>query len=162
MDGVINEDLMLKIEYARSLYYRLVLVVGPVGSGKTSTLRALEDAMSVPLINVNLELSRRMLDLTARQRALRLPRLLDEIVAAAAEGKAAADVVLLDNIEILFDTRLKQDPLRILQRLSRNRTVVASWNGVVSEGFLTYAVPGHPEFRRYPIHDILIVSLVAS
>jgi hypothetical protein len=65
--------------------------------------------VGAPLINVNLELSRRMLDLTERQRELRLPRLLMEIV-----NDAAGDVVLLDNIEILLDVSLKQDPLRLL------------------------------------------------
>lgn len=51
-----------------------------------------------------------MLDLTERQRALQLPRLLTEIV-----GTSADDVILVDNIEILFDVSLMLDPLRLLQ-----------------------------------------------
>lgn len=152
---------MGKIEQAKLLYYRLVLVVAPASSGKTKALRTLKSALSVPLINVNLELSYRMLDLTERQQALRLPRLLGEIVEAAAGWRSTTDVVLLDNIEILFDVRLKQHPLRLLQGLARNRTVVAAWNGTVSNGYITYAVPGHPEYRRYPIQDFLVVSPVA-
>lgn len=152
------EDIMGKIEQAKLLYYRLVLVVAPASSGKTKALRTLKSALSAPLINVNLELSYRMLDLTERQRALRLPWLLDEIVEAAAGGRSATEVVLLDNIEILFDVRLKHDPLRLLQGLARNRTVVAAWNGRVSDGYIIYAVPGHPEYRRYPIRDFLVVS----
>jgi hypothetical protein len=69
-----------------------------------------------------------MLDLTERQRALQLPRLLGEIV-----GEATGELVLLDNIEILFDVHLKQDPLRLLQGLSRNKTVVAAWNGSIMD-----------------------------
>jgi ABC-type hemin transport system ATPase subunit len=65
-----------------------------------------------------------MLDCTERQRTLQLPRLLSEIVSAF-----SAEVVLLDNIEILFDLSLKQDPLRLLQGLSRKQTVVAAWRG---------------------------------
>lgn len=152
------EDIMGKIEEAKLLYYRLVLVVGLANSGKTTALRALQNALSAPLINVNLELCYRMLDLTERQRALRLPRLLRDIVEAAAGGETATDVVLLDNIELLFDVRLKQDPLRLLQGLARNQTVVAAWNGTVSDGYITYAVPGHPEYRRYQIRDFLVVS----
>lgn len=152
---------MGKIEQAKLLYYRLVLVVAPASSGKTKALRTLKSALSAPLINVNLELSYRMLDLTERQQALLLPRLLREIVEAAG-GQSATDVVLLDNIEILFDVRLKRDPLRLLQGLARNRTVVAAWNGRVSNGYITYAVPGHPEYRRYPIQDFLVVSPLAA
>lgn len=150
------ECIRRKLEEGKLLYHRLVLVVAPANSGKTEALRTLKDALSVPLINVSLELSCRMLDLTERQRPLQLSHLLGEIVQATARGEA--DVVLLDNTEILFDVRLKQDPLRLLQGLSRNYTVVVAWNGTVHDGHITYAVPGHPEYRRYPIRDFLVVS----
>jgi len=147
------DQVMQKIGEARELYHRLILMVGPPGSGKTSALHAVMAATSAPLINVNLKLSRRMLDLTERQRALQLPRLLGEIV-----DEAAGELVLLDNIEILFDVHLKQNPLRLLQGLSRNKTVVAAWNGSIVDDHMTYAVPDHPEYRRYPIRDFLVAS----
>jgi hypothetical protein len=153
MPEPLADQVMRKIGEARDLYHRLILIVAPAGSGKTSALQDVSAATCAPLINVNLELSRRMLDLTERQRALQVPRLLGEVV-----GEAAGDVVLLDNIEILFDVHLKQDPLRLLQGLSRNRTVVAAWNGSIVDGYMTYAVPNHPEYRRYPIRDLLVAS----
>jgi len=152
-------QILRKIAEARVLYHRLILMVGPAGSGKTSALQEVSASTSAPLVNVNLELSRRMLDLTERQRALQLPRLLGEIVGEAtgdlpaATLAAQAGLVLLDNIEILFDVHLKQDPLRLLQGLSRNKTVVAAWNGNIVDGHMIYAVPDHPEYRRYPIRD---------
>ncbi|GAB1487437.1 hypothetical protein MASR2M79_24950 [Aminivibrio sp.] len=94
-----------------------------------------------------------MLDLTERQRALQLPRLLSAIV-----GASAADVILLDNVEVLFDVSLKQDPLRLLQGLSRNRTVVAPWSGTIDGEHMVYATPDHPEYRRYPLGDFLVVN----
>ena len=97
-----------------------------------------------------------MLDLTARQRTLRLPRLLQEIVENDAEPQAT---VLLDNTEILFCADLEQDPMRLLQGLSRNRTVVAAWNGIITEGVLRYATPGHAEHKHYQVRDFLPVSL---
>ena len=138
---------------ASMMYFRLILMVGPAGSGKTSALQEVSARTSAPLVNVNLELSRRMLDLTERRRALQLPQLLDEIV-----SEASGELILLDNIEILFDVRLKQDPLRLLQGLSRNKTVVAAWNGLIVDSHLTYAVPDHPEYRRYPTGGFLVVS----
>jgi hypothetical protein len=147
-DRVIN-----KIEQAAELYHRLIILAAPAGAGKTAALQDIRARMSAPLINVNLELSRRMLDLTERQRALQLPRLLAEIV-----GAVEADVVLLDNIEILFDASLKQDPLRLLQGLSRNHTVVAACGGSIEGEYMIYATPDHPEYKRYPLRDFLIVS----
>jgi len=136
------------------LYHRLVLVVGPSRTRKTTVLRALAAADGLPLVNVGVELSQRLLDLSERQRVLQAPRLLEEAV-----GSICADVVLLDNTEILFAVPLKQDPLRLLQALSRNRTIVAAWLGTVSDGYLTYATPEHPEFRRYPSDDLVVVLL---
>lgn len=142
-----------RIDQAAELYHRLVMLVAPAGAGKTAALQDVHERTAAPLVNVNLELSRRMLDLTERQRALQLPRLLAEIV-----GASAADVVLLDNVEVLFDVSLKQDPLRLLQGLSRNKTVVAAWSGSIDGEHMVYATPDHPEYKRYPLRDFLVVN----
>jgi ABC-type uncharacterized transport system ATPase component len=147
------DKIMRNVKQLDEFYHRLMLVVAPSGAGKTAALRDVRDRTGAPLVNVNLEISRLMLDLTLRQRALQLPRLLQEIV-----EKDAGKITLLDNIELLFDVGLKQDPLRLLQGLSRNKTVVASWNGAIVDGFMTYAEPAHLEFRRYPVHDLLVTS----
>ena len=142
-----------RIGQAEGQYYRLVIVVAPAGAGKTAALQDVHERTAAPLVNVNLELSRHMLDLTERQRALQLPRLLTEILCAS-----SADMVLLDNIEVLFDVSLKQDPLRLLQGLSRNKTVVAAWSGSIDGEHMVYATPGHPEYKRYPLRDFLVVK----
>ena len=51
-----------------------------------------------------------MLELTRTQRSRQVERLLKEVIAAV-----PGDVVLLDNLEILFDTGLEVEPLRLLQ-----------------------------------------------
>jgi hypothetical protein len=147
------DQIIRKVKQAAELYHRLMLVVAPAGSGKTIALQDVRDRTGAPLVNINLEVSRRMLELTERQRALQLPRLLREIVSNGGD-----DTILLDNIEVFFDVRLKQDPLRLLQGLSRNKTVVAAWNGTIVENSLTYAAPDHPEYRRYPMRDFLVAS----
>jgi len=87
------EQVIRKIEGAAELYYRHILIVARSGAGKTEALRIVEKRTGASLVNINLELSRRMLDLTERQRALRLPRLLREIV-----DNVAGEMILLDNI----------------------------------------------------------------
>ena len=142
-----------QIEKARHLYHRLVILAGPPRSGKTRALRDLHSRHGWPLVNINLALSERLLELTARQRALRVARLVDDIV-----HEANNETVLLDNIEMLFHPDLKQDPLRLLQSLSRNRTIVSTWRGAHVGKSLSYATPDHPEFRRFDDPQALIVS----
>lgn len=148
---------MQRIKHAAELYHRLILIVAPAGAGKTAALQDIHKRTNAPVVNVNLELSRRMLDLTERQRTLQLPRLLSELTNAS-----PTDVILLDNIEMLFGVSLKQDPLRLLQRLSRNKTVVVAWNGSIEGEHIVHAVPDHPEYRRYPLQDLLVVTPEAT
>lgn len=147
------DQIMQKVEQTAHLYHRLMLVVASAGAGKTSALQEVRGRTGVPLVNVNLELSRRMLELTERQRAVYLQRFLQEIV-----DNGSGEMILLDNIEVIFDVSLKQDPLRLLQGLSRTKTVVVAWNGTIAENSLIYATSDHPEYRCYQIRELLVVS----
>ena len=151
------DQILRKVDHIGKLYYRLMLVVAPAGAGKTTALQNVRDRTGAPLVNVNFELSRRMLELTVRQRAVKLSHLLREIV-----SNDDNELILLDNTEVIFDVALKQDPLRLLQGLSRNKTIVATWNGTIVEDSLIYAAPAHPEYRRYPRRDLLVASPEAT
>jgi len=104
-----------------------------------------------------MELSERLLELTHRQRAVHVVGILEDLVSQQTEN-----VILLDNIEILFATALSQDPLRLLQSLARNRAIVAAWPGTFDGTNLIYAEPGHPEVRRYSRPQISIVTTDAA
>lgn len=153
MGDLIQTKVIKALHAAEDSYYRLVLLVGEAGSGKTSVLRDVARGFGASVVNVNLALTSELLELTAMQRSLRLPSILGQIA-----DKTRAPLVL-DNLEILFDKDLQQDPLRLLQSISRNRTVVASWNGIVNSGRLLYAETGHPEYRSYDSVDALIVGM---
>lgn len=153
MAEAIQEKLKQSLRAAEGLYHRLVLLVGESGSGKTEVLREFAEEIGTEVININLLLSAELLGLSETQRGLHLPEILDKIV-----DKEPVTVVL-DNIEILFDQRLKQDPLRLLQLMSRNRSVVAAWNGKIEQGRLIYAETGHPEHRQYDGKDLLFVGM---
>jgi len=149
----IQEKIKQSLHAAEGLYHRLVLLVGESGSGKTEILRKFAGEIGTEVININLQLSRELLGLTEKHRVLHLPEILDKIV------DNEQGTLVLDNIEILFDQRLKQDPLRLLQLMSRNRSVVAAWNGKIEQGRLIYAETGHPEHRQYDGKDLLFVGM---
>jgi hypothetical protein len=142
------------IQQASSQYSRLVILAGVPGSEKTAALRYIAQTTGCPVVNVNLELSKKMLELTRSQRSRQVEPLLKNMIAAA-----PGEVVLLDNLEILFDTGLEVEPLRLLQVSSRNRTVVASWSGSYVGGTLTYAEPSHPEFVQFKKVDAVVIPV---
>ena len=151
------DDVERAIEDAHALYYRLVFLVGPPGSGKTRLLDAMAQRDSYPLLRVGVTLSEMLLPLTALPRGLQAARLFAAMIAAT-----DTRVVLLDNLEILFDVSLKLDPLRCLQASARNRTIVAAWPGRLDAADLVYGAPDHAEYKRYDKHDLLIIPLGQS
>ena len=149
----IRDQVSHSIKDAQDLYYQLVLLVGESGSGKTGVLQAVAEEFGTSVINLNLVLSSELLELTAKQRTLRLREILNQIAVNAQPP------VFLDNLEILFDKALGQDPLRLLQGISRNRTIIASWSGTNIGRRLSYAATGHAENRCYDSVDGLIVRM---
>jgi hypothetical protein len=164
MAASIHHQITSALQAAAGLYHRLVLLVGGAGSGKTALLRQLAADYGTSPINVNLALAGELLELSPRQRLLRLPEILARILDRAQPPASPSSLLqptplVLDNLELLFDQDLRQDPLRLLQGLARNRTLLASWHGTFSVGRLGYAEPGHPEYRAYDAPDALIVTM---
>lgn len=152
MSTVLVDEMLRGINQAAALYERLVLVVAPAGAGKTQALLEVANRTGSPYVNMNLALSQLLLDVPVGDRPRRAPRLLDEVLD---QGDSP---VLLDNLELLFDPALQLQPLNWLRRIARNRTVVASWNGLVEQGHLIYAAEGHREFHREPVGDVVVVT----
>ena len=139
------------VNSSADMYHRLILLVDKEGD-HAQLEKEISEQLGIEAVNVNLELSKRLLNQTARQRKLYLLKSMNEIV-------QNDKVVLLDHTEILFDVELEQDPLRLLESLSRNQTIVVFWNGQVRGGKLIYAEQGHPEYRSYDTKDLLVIEI---
>jgi ATP-dependent helicase/nuclease subunit A len=133
-------------------YHRLIIV--PVQYNYKINFQQVAESTNSRYINVNLELSKLLLELTQKQRSLKAERLLKQII-----GNTNNEIIFLEHLEILFDTSLQLDPLRCLQKLARNCTIVALWSGNVENNHLIYAEREHPEYKIYPIDGFLVVNL---
>lgn len=143
-----------RVKDLSELYNRLLVIIGPVASGKTVLLRRMSALSGYPMLNVGLELSRQMLELTERQRIIELPRRLEQLISSQ-----GSDVVLLDNTEFLFLSDLKLDTLALLKAASRNHTIVGSWLGTRDHEYLQYGSPGHREYKKYPCGGVDLIEL---
>lgn len=142
------------IEQASARYHKLALAVGPSGSGKTNLLREVSQQMQFPMINLGLDLSRKLLPLTQSERKLRVSDIIADILDSHSSPRLA-----VDDTEIIFDPSLMLNPLGILQTISRTRFLLWAWNGTVEGDHLTYAYPGHPEHQRIPATDMTLIIL---
>ena len=158
-----NESILKAIKEAianaPAMYSRLILLVGPSGSGKTHALQKVSAEYGKEIYNVNLEMSKALMEIPKQRRESRVQRIFsDTIEGFLGRSDPQTALVLLDNIEILFDKDLKQDPLLLLRGIARNVTIVASWNGRWEGQRLTFAISGHPEYRFYDKIDAQIIK----
>ncbi|AYF69796.1 BREX-3 system P-loop-containing protein BrxF [Pseudomonas aeruginosa] len=145
------EQLNQRINEVGALQTKLVLLVGRPGSGKSPLIGALAQQRGAQVMNVGAALGRRLAVMSQRQRALQANVVLRDLADEYADG----DLLLLDNLELLFDRSLKLDPLDLLKRHAHGRRVVAVWPGELREGRLVYAEMGHPEYRDYGLDGLV-------
>lgn len=135
-------------------YHRLVLLAAPIAQGKSERLASVARDEGWPLLNLNQVVAAGLLEITARERVIQCRRTLADAISSS-----GGRVVALDNIEMLFEDHLKQDPLRLLQSLSRTTTLVVSWPGDYNGQDLTFADPGHRDYRKYADPDVRILTM---
>ncbi|MGU3470173.1 BREX-3 system P-loop-containing protein BrxF [Paenibacillus sp. D51F] len=138
MDNL-QELISLEIEATRTKRNRMLFVVANRVS-KEKLHRAIHQ-MAIPILNVNLLLSEQLRQLPPDKRPFEVGRILRSLIASNSN-----DVVFLDRIEYLFDTELRQNPIRLFENLSGNKTLIIHWPGMIERGTLTYATSEHPEY----------------
>lgn len=127
------------------------MLIGPPRSGKTQLLESLAANRKMLALNLGATLAALLATLPQRQRQMQATALLREL----ADKFAAADLLLIDNIELLFDHSLKLDPLGLLKQQAHRIRVVAVWPGDLREGRLTYGEMEHPEYQDYGTNGLV-------
>lgn len=149
------EYLCRLIDDVAALHSKLILLVGPPGAGKTAALNELSQRQEGNVLNIGATLAGRLTSLPKQQRGLQASHVLRELAATA----EAENLLLLDNLEALFDAELKLDPLALLKKLAHGCRVVAVWPGEVRDDRLCYAPLGHPEHRSYELGGVVTVTV---
>lgn len=85
--------------------------------------------------------------------------MVSEILKEIASHASSQDLLLLENIEILFEPSLQIDPLDILRMLAHSRRVVAVWPGELRGDRLVYADMSHPEHRDYSRDGVVVLEI---
>jgi hypothetical protein len=130
--------------------------VGKHGSGKTQLLRSFAAEDDAIPIDLGSEMPPSVFDLPSRQRCVAAADRFGDLV------RAVDDTAIIDGIEVLFHPDLMLDPLKLFQDNSRNRVLIVAWPGTFGRNELTFAAPGHPEFRSYTSPDAIVLGLQSS
>ena len=153
-NSIIVDHVLEKLGFVNQRFYRLLLIVGPYEREQYDIVNQVSKKIDAPVVNINLDVSRQLLELPGKQRPLNAAKILDSIIKSLTK-----DTFIFKNIELLFQAALKTDPLRLFKNISRNKTLIAAWNGCITDNYLIYAAPGHPDYKKYPTDDLNIINL---
>lgn len=131
------------LKQAQAGYYKLILIVGPIGSGKSSLLQSAAH-YNFQHINFGETFSRELLTKPLHLRSAEAEEVAIDLVDATQASRVA-----LDNTEVLFEAPLQLNPLALLKRLSIERLIVATWNGTFDDSYLYYGLKGHPSYEAF-------------
>lgn len=143
LNGIVDDVL--------GLNSKLVLLIGPSRSGKSNLLEQLAVRRKARVLSVGAALGRELLTAPSFRRGLQAADLLNGLV----KEFASHGLLLVDNIELLFDRTLQLSPLDLLKRHAHGRRVIAAWPGELRDNRLLYATAGHPEHRDYGIDGVV-------
>jgi hypothetical protein len=139
------------VENISGLNSKLVLLIGPRKSGKSNLLRQLAALKQMQILNVGAAVGRGLVTVPSAQRHLHVA----DIFNGLSNEFASHGLVLVDNIELLFDQTLQISPVDLLKRQAHIRRVVAIWPGEFEQERLSYTITGHPEHRDYGIDGLV-------
>ena len=136
-------------------YYRLAVILVSSDEQTDRLIQSLPEQTQAAVININMELSKRLFEIPENRLALMLHKELNELLKSNSEN-----LLVLRNIEILFHPLLKQNVLQLLKYLSRTYTIITFWDGSFKDNKLIYAQPDHPEYQEANLNDIHLYSIL--
>ena len=80
MSGIPFPQLIETVRTSLGAYFKLTVIAGSSGSGKTHLLKQVATQLDLPIINLSLLLSQRLLSQNRRQRALNAEDVATEVI----------------------------------------------------------------------------------
>jgi hypothetical protein len=152
---IVLEKLQRRLLDVEHLHSKLILLVGGTAEGRTALLEALHAGQLAAPLHLGIALANALAELPQRERHLLAANMLRSVT----QSHAPSGPLLIDGIELLFDTSLKVNALDVLRRQSLARPVVAAWPGEWRNGRLTYATLGHPEHQDHAADGAIIFEI---
>lgn len=117
------------------------------------TVFKFSEQQNIPYINLNLVFSSRLKDIPQNRRIFKITDIFNTLIQSYPEN-----TVCIDYYELLFDPSLAINVFELFKNASRNKTLIIAWRGTLTQRYFIHAEAGHPEYKRYPIEDTIILK----
>jgi AAA+ ATPase superfamily predicted ATPase len=149
------EKLLSILDLIKNEYFKLIIITGPFGSGKTRILKKLAERPDFTYLNMNLELTNRLMGIKESDYDTRAQELVKEMI-----DDYSDTILLIDNIEIFFSSEVgKIDPVSAFKNLARDKIIVISIPGKQRGEKIIYSSLGRKDYLEMDISDLTVIDL---
>ena len=139
--------------------HKMVLLLGDHGAGKTALLKSVAPAVAGTYLNLNLELTERLLALprSSHDDGVTVNALIDELCdELSPDGRP----IMVDNVEILFSPELgRVNPIDTFKRMSRKRPILLALPARKRGNVAEYSTIEHQDHMTMPLEDYAVFEL---
>ena len=139
-------EMQAKMEALKDAKYKLLLIVGQPGTGKSKLIHQYSEDTGTPILDLNPIFGEEVPEGSDSQ------YIKDFMKQFLATYKP--EVLLLDNKRGLYSKNSKIDLLSFLKEIATTKTVVATWNGMVEDGQLVHIRSKADTNLAYPIDSL--------
>lgn len=149
------EKLLNTLDLIKHEYFKLIIITGPFASGKTRILKKLADRPGFSYLNMNLELTNRLMGIKESDYDTRAQELVKDMI-----DDYSDTILLIDNIELFFSPEIgKIDPVSAFKNLSRDKIIVISIPGKHRGGKIIYSSLDRNDYLEMDISDLAVIDL---
>lgn len=159
MKNSITNNLIDAVRTVKADRHKMVILLGSFGSGKTSLLRDISEQLNAKYIDLNLELSERLLSVPATNYndGVTVHKLIDEICDDFSPNN---EILAIDNLELLFSPELgKINPVDTFKRISRQRPILLALPARRQGNSAVYSTPGNQDYCAMPLEDYIVIDV---
>lgn len=139
-------EIKTKLEAVKDAKYKLLLIVGKPGTGKSKLIHDYAQDTGNAILDLNAIFGEEVPEGSDSQY---ITNFMDGFLATY-----KPDVLLLDNKRVLYSKNSQIDLLSFLKNIAEKKTVVATWNGMVENGYLVHIRSKVDHDLTYPLDSL--------
>lgn len=159
MKSAITGELITAIQAVQADRHKLIILLGKFGAGKTAILKQTADEVVGKYLNLNMELSEKLLGIPTSQYldGTTVHAIIDQLCEDASPHQ---EPLFVDNLEILFSPELgKINPIDTFKRISRERPVVIALPAYRQGSSAIYSSSGHEDYVVMPLEEYIVIEI---
>lgn len=151
------ERVMALAGQIKAIPQAMVVIAGSRGSGKTRVANLLAEKGLGTYVNLSLALSRYRMTVEPGHDVGWPSDFMVSLLSSI--GRDA--MLILDNIEAVFQPQLQLNPLGWLLKMAREIPIIVVWPGSVLDGEFVFSTPNRPDYFRQREQSVIVVNLGA-